>query len=576
MTLLAAGSHLSMDQFTALFLSLAVLLAAARALGELARYLNQPAVLGEIIAGILLGPTILGKLAPVWQQWLFPDDPGLGTVMEGITSLAIALFLLVAGMEVDLSSIWRQGKTALVVSFVGTAFPFAVGGLAAGLLPGSLMGMGADAQRLTFVLFFATAISISALPVIARTLMDLNLYRTDLGMVTIAAAVFNDLAGWIIFALIMGLMTGGHGAGPGIGHTLWLTLGFVAGMLTLGRWLIHKSIPWAQAHLSWPGGVIGAALTLTLAGAAFTNAIGIHAIFGAFIVGVALGDSSHLREQTRATIHQFVSFFFAPIFFASIGLKVDFISHFSPLLVLLVLLVACVGKILGCGYAAIRTGMDKREAWALGFALNSRGAMEIILGILGLQAGLINEPLFVALVIMALVTSLISGPAMQRILRRPKPRRFTDFLHPKAFLPALPAADRPSAIAHLAATLAPLVNLPAALIEERVNQREQLLATGLPNGIAVPHARFDGLANPVVAIALSKPGIDFDSADGEPAHVVFFILTPMHDSGAQLEILADIARTFSRPDSGNHALQATSYTEFLALLRSHIDSPPSH
>jgi mannitol/fructose-specific phosphotransferase system IIA component (Ntr-type) len=398
--------------------------------------------------------------------------------------------------------------------------------------------------------------------------MDLNLYRSDLGMLVVAAAVFNDLVGWIIFAVILGMLGTGAAHTLSIGQTIWLTLGFAFGMLTVGRWLIHRALPWVQAHLSWPGGVLGFALSLALVSAAFTEWIGIHAIFGAFLAGVALGDSRHLRERTRATIEQFVSFIFAPLFFASIGLKVNFVTHFDPLLVVTVLVIATLGKVLGCGVAGRMSGLARREAWALGFGMNARGAMEIILGLLALKYGMIGERLFVALVVMALVTSLLSGPLMQRVLHLKKTRRFTDFLTPRTFANHLNARSRLEAIAELADAAAGGTGLDPSDIRDGVLIREQLMATGIGNGLAVPHARLRGLAAPVVTVGLSTAGIDFDAPDGTPAHVIFLILTPVHDDGAQLEILADIATTFKVKEIREQAVNAATFLEFLALVRS--------
>jgi Kef-type K+ transport system membrane component KefB len=519
------------------------------------------------MAGVLWGPTIFGALAPVWSAFLFPRQGGGALALDGLMTLAITLFLLVAGLEVDLSSIWRQGKTAINVGIAGIIGPFAVGFAAAWFFP-RLMGRETGADPLIFALFMATALSITALPVIAKTLMDLNLYRSDLGMLVVAAAVFNDLVGWIIFAVILGMLGTGAAHTLSIGQTIWLTLGFAFGMLTVGRWLIHRALPWVQAHLSWPGGVLGFALSLALVSAAFTEWIGIHAIFGAFLAGVALGDSRHLRERTRATIEQFVSFIFAPLFFASIGLKVNFVTHFDPLLVVTVLVIATLGKVLGCGVAGRMSGLARREAWALGFGMNARGAMEIILGLLALKYGMIGERLFVALVVMALVTSLLSGPLMQRVLHLKKTRRFTDFLTPRTFANHLNARSRLEAIAELADAAAGGTGLDPSDIRDGVLIREQLMATGIGNGLAVPHARLRGLAAPVVTVGLSTAGIDFDAPDGTPAHVIFLILTPVHDDGAQLEILADIATTFKVKEIREQAVNAATFLEFLALVRS--------
>jgi Kef-type K+ transport system membrane component KefB/mannitol/fructose-specific phosphotransferase system IIA component len=558
---------LTHSEITAMFLALGVLLASARILGEAARRFNQPAVLGEILAGILLGPTVFGALAPAWSAFLFPRSGGVALAVDGLMTLAITLFLLVAGLEVDLSSIWRQGKLAINVGVAGIVVPFAVGFGAAWLAP-QMMGIEAGADPMLFALFMATALSISALPVIAKTLMDLNLYRSDLGMLVVAAAVFNDLVGWIVFAVILGLLGTGPAHALSIGQTIGLTLCFALFMLTVARWLINRALPWIHAHASWPGGVLGFALSLALVAAAFTEWIGIHAIFGAFLAGVALGDSKHLRERTRATIEQFVSFIFAPLFFAGIGLKVDFVAQFDLPLVVAVLVIATLGKVLGCGLAGRLSGLGRRESWALGFSMNARGAMEIILGLLALKYGLIGERLFVALVIMALVTSLMSGPLLQKVLRLKKPRRFTDYLSARTFVNHLRTCTRAEVIAELAKTAAEVAGLEPVDVIDGVMIREEIMATGLGHGLAVPHARLRGLERPVVAVGLSAAGIDFDAPDGRPAQLIFLLLTPVHDDGAHLELLADIATVFKGEEIRKRASQVSGFTEFLALVRS--------
>jgi Kef-type K+ transport system membrane component KefB len=411
-------SQLSHHEITLIFLSLGVLLALARVLGEVTQWLGQPAVVGEILAGVLLGPTVLGRISPQTLEFLFPTTGHVPVVLSGFTTVAIALFLLGAGMEVELSTVWRLGRVALAVTIAGFVAPFTLGFTAAWLAPQAL-GCETDADPRIFALFMAAALSISALPVIVKTLMDLGLLKSDLGVIVVAAAVGIDLVVWLIFAVILGLI-----GSPGAGNhsattTIVLTLVFAAFMLTIGRWGIRRLVPWVQAKTSFPGGILGLAMSLALLAAALTEWIGIHAVFGSFLVGVAIGDSPELKEQTRTTILDFVSFIFAPIFFATIGLRTDFIGRFYPEVVISVLVIACLGKILGCGLAARWAGMPPRTAWSIGFAMNARGAMEIILGTLALEAGLIRERMFVALVVMALVTSMMSGPAIRRLLGKP-------------------------------------------------------------------------------------------------------------------------------------------------------------
>lgn len=558
-------SRLTPHDITTLFLALGTMLLAARVCAELAKRLHQPSVLGEIVAGVLLGPTVLGRIAPGLTGHLFPREGGSALFLDGFGTVAAALFLLVAGMEVELGRVWRQGKAAISVSFWGIVIPFALGFAAAWVAPRAL-GSDAHADRLIFSLFFATALSISSLPVIARTLIDLNLFRTDIGMVIIAAAIVQDLVGWIIFAVILGLMGSSGGHGLPIGATIALTLGFALVMLTVVRWLIHRALPWIQAHASWPAGVLGFALCIALFGAAFTEWIGVHAIFGTFMAGVAIGDSPHLRERTRATIDQFISFIFAPLFFASVGLKVDFVADFDPVLVGTVLVIASAGKILGAGLGAKLSGMGSREAWSIGYGMNARGAMEIVLGLLALEAGVIRERMFVALVVMALVTSMMSGPLIQRAMGRSKGYQLRDFLSARGFVAELRAGTRDAAIRELAQAVAPATSLPVDGLARAVLERERIVASGLAGGLAMPNARLDDIVQPVVAIGLSRQGLDFDAPDGGQAHIVCLVLIPGSDPDAQWGIMAEVGRTFASDEVRDRVQHVTSYTELLAAL----------
>lgn len=560
-------SHLAPHELLTLFLALGVLLGAARLLGQIAQWLHQPAILGEMLAGIVLGPTVLGHCAPRAFEALFPATGPNAVALDAITNLAIVLFLLVAGMEVDLSTIWRQGLVAFKVGLGSVIVPFGLGLTAAWTAP-QLLGRTSDADPVIFALFFGTAMSISALPVIIKTLFDLDMYRTDLGMIVVSAAVLNDVLGWTVFAVILGMLEGPHSDRFSPAVTIGLTLVFAGLVLTVGRWLNHKLLPYLQAYTPSPSGVLGYAMTLALLGAALTEWIGIHAIFGSFLVGIAIGDSSHLRERTRFIIDQFVSFIFAPVFFASIGLKVNFVDHFHWPLVLTVLLIACAGKLIGALLGAKWSRIPPREAWALGFAMNARGAMEIILGLLALQARLIDDRLFVALIVTAIATSAVSGPAMQRILGHRRPRRLLQAFSPRLFLRDLPAQTRREAIHELTRVACEKAGLDVSAVEFAAWEREKTVATGIGNGVALPHARVAGLAEPLVAVGLSEAGIDFDSPDGEPAHAIFLILTPRDDRDAQLQIAAELARTFRDRRMLDLVLRSANYTEFLAVMKS--------
>jgi mannitol/fructose-specific phosphotransferase system IIA component (Ntr-type) len=219
--------------------------------------------------------------------------------------------------------------------------------------------------------------------------------------------------------------------------------------------------------------------------------------------------------------------------------------------------------------------VERREALAVGFAMNARGAMEIILGLLALQAGVIGERLFVSLVVMALFTSVISGPLIRWALKLSRTRGLRDYMSSRVFIPDLRAADRKTAIRELVQAAASVTGLSANEIERRVLRREELMPTGIGSRIAIPHARIPGLTAPIVGLGLTRSGIDFDAPDGEPAQLVFLVLAPPHDDGAQVSILADISRRFSSPEARKSALQVENFTQMLALLKMHTDRPGS-
>jgi mannitol/fructose-specific phosphotransferase system IIA component (Ntr-type) len=359
----------------------------------------------------------------------------------------------------------------------------------------------------------------------------------------------------------------GSTVGESVKHTIIRVVLFVGITLTLGRWLIDKILPVLQAHTTWPGGVIGFIFTLTMAGAAFTEYAGIHAVFGAFVVGIAVGESGHLRKRTSQHIHQIVTNVFAPFFFASIGLRTNFVSNFHLGLTATVIAVACVGKLVGAGWGARLGGMDRTSSLAVGLAMNARGAMEIILGILALQAGLIRENMFVAMVVMALLTSLVSAPAIHFLIARRRTLTLKDTVEARLFLPGLKATTRMGALGEMCEVAAEVAsNAPERLLR-LVSEREQVLSSGWENELAVPNARVNGLGRPLVVVAKSS-GIDFDARDGKPARLIILILTG--DNQSQRDLLGDASELFSNREAVERAVKATSFLELVAALNAPV------
>jgi Kef-type K+ transport system membrane component KefB len=396
-------------QLLIFLLALAVLLGAACVLGAIATRLGWPAVVGEIAAGILVGKTVLGRCWPEAFAWLFRDGPA-ATMLNGYKALAIVLLMVVAGLEMNTGAMRRIGKALAWTAVLGAAIPFGLGYALGLLVPDAYL---ADpSQRTLLAVFLGIALAISALPVITRTLIDLGLLKTEFGALVLSVAVLNDIVGWVCFSALVGAMTSGSIHGGAILFAVGVTTGCLGLALVIVRPVADR---WLRATSG--EGALSIVLVLALLAATATELLGLHAVFGGFLVGLAIGGSANLPAQARRVLEIAVTRLFTPVFFAAMALRYDFIRQFDPGLVLAMTAVAIVSKVVGSALGARLGGVAAPEALAIGFGLSSRGAMEIILATLALEAKIIGEPMFVALVLMALITSIIAGPMIRRLLR---------------------------------------------------------------------------------------------------------------------------------------------------------------
>jgi Kef-type K+ transport system membrane component KefB len=409
-------NHLQLHAF---FVQIALMLTVAWLFGYLMKKFSQPVVLGELIGGIVLGPTLLGKVYPGAYANLFPTDSTITTSIDALLKVGMLFFMFAAGLEINLIHFRQYKLTIASTSLFGGALPFALGFGMVLLFP-ELWGQ--NDRPLLLALFIGTALSISALPVIARILIDLNLIATKTGMTIMASAMINDLIGWSLFAVILHNLGQDHLAGS-ILSPLVMIIVFGAFILGIGRWLVQPFLRYIDFFKDWPGGLLIFISVLVMLAAAGAEKIGIHAIFGAFLVGIAMGQNqgqgkfSEQEKHIYSIIQLFALNFFAPLYFVSVGLKVNFFSQFDGVLVLVVVLIACLGKILGASLGARLGGMRWREALSVGVGLNARGAIEIILASVALEHQLIDQRIFVALVVMALATSIISGSLLKYLVK---------------------------------------------------------------------------------------------------------------------------------------------------------------
>jgi Kef-type K+ transport system membrane component KefB len=383
--------------------------------GRLAVLVRQPPLLGELLAGVILGPTVLGAIAPGVFGMLFPAVGPAAEARDGILTLGMLFFLFVAGLEVNLASLRGSGRAIVLTSVASVAVPFALGFGAVHAWPSLWLGTAAPRDVTTLALFAGTALSISALPVIARMLIDLDLMGDRLGGMIMASATVADVAGWMLFALVISRVRGTDAPLSGA-----IGLGAMLGALVLVwaacRWACLPLLRRLQ-HMNAGPAFLGAIGVTLVSAAAVAEATGSHAILGAFVAGLAVGSGLGPREGNRAhdAVYQFAVSIFAPLYFVSVGLRVDLASHFDPSLVVVVLGLAVAGKLAGAWLGGRLAGLARREALAVGFGLNARGAMEMILASVALEQHVIDERLFVALVVMAVATSALGPPVLRRL-----------------------------------------------------------------------------------------------------------------------------------------------------------------
>ncbi|TGY34822.1 cation:proton antiporter [Stenotrophomonas maltophilia] len=391
-------------------LQLLVLLLVAKGTGWLFRRLGQPGVIGEMAAGLMMGPLVLGALLPQVHGVLFPPA-SLGS-LGLLSQLGVLMFLLVAGAELDLGGLRGRRRFAFVVSHAGIAVPFVLGVLLALWLydahaPGGVGFTG-------FALFVGVSLSITAFPVLLRILADRGMTGTPLGQTAIACAALGDATAWCLLALIVAAAQA-QGWVPAT-INLVCVVAFVALMLGVLR-------PWFSRRTIAPGlegRWLLIMLLMALGCALVTEILGIHALFGAFAAGVAVSGNATLRHTVATRVEPFAVTLLLPLFFAMTGLRMraDALQASDLLLCLVVIAVATLGKLIGTWSAARSAGMGNHEAWRLGALMNTRGLMELIVLNLGYELGFLGDRLFAVLVIMALVTTAMTGPLLSAMDRR--------------------------------------------------------------------------------------------------------------------------------------------------------------
>ncbi len=386
------------------------LLLVSRLLADLMKRLGQAAVIGELLAGVVLGPSVLGHLLPSVYALLFPPDPVAAHLLEALAWVGVITLLLYIGLETDLGILSGMGRTAAVVSVFGMVIPFGCG-LALGFaMPQQYLV--APHQRLIFALFMAVAVAISAVPVIAKILLDLGLMRRDLGMLILAAGIIDDTTGWLMLSIVAGLAERGDLRLKSFAVLLAAASAFIAFCCFAGHRLVTSLLRWIDDRTYIEHAKFSAMIVIALACAVITQAIGIHAVFGAYIAGVMMAGSARIRKSDRAELEASALGFLAPLFFAYSGLKTDLSTLRNPLVFGVILAIAIAAKFVGCGIGGMLGRLKWRESLAVAIGMNARGGMEILVALIGLSLGILTPQIYTAIIGVAVVTSLMTPPLL--------------------------------------------------------------------------------------------------------------------------------------------------------------------
>ena len=399
----------------ALFLAqIVLLLLVGRLIGEAMQRIGQAAIMGQLIAGILLGPSLFGAIWPEAQRAVFAANPQQQGMIDGVSQLGILMLLLLTGMETDLRLVKQARRAAIGVSVAGIVVPFACGFALGEVLPTAMLPK--PDQRIVTSLFLGTALSIASLKIVAMVVREMGFMRRKVGMALIASAIIDDTVGWVIISITLGLAFHGQVDALALGQSVLGTAIFLVASFTLGRRLVFGIIRWTNDNFVSEVPVVTAILVIMGTMALITHLIGVHTVLGAFVAGVLVGELPILTRRIDEQLRGLVVALFMPIFFSLAGLHADLtILGDSTLLFLTIglILIASLGKFAGAFLGGTLGGLSARECLALGCGMNARGSTEVIVATIGLSMGALSQDLFTMIVAMAVVTTMAMPPTLR-------------------------------------------------------------------------------------------------------------------------------------------------------------------
>jgi Kef-type K+ transport system membrane component KefB/nucleotide-binding universal stress UspA family protein len=574
-----------------------LLLLVGRVLGEGMQRLGQPALMGNLLAGLVLGPSLFGWIWPEAQKFIFPPDPAQRGMIDGLSQIGILMLLLLTGMETDLKLVSRMKGAAISISLAGIALPFACGFGLGQVLPDSLLPHMAGG-RLVPSLFLGTALSISSIKIVAMVVREMHFTRRNLGQIIISTAIMEDTIGWVIIAITFGIAGAGRVDAWGLAKTVGGVALFLVFCFTMGRWLVFSIIRWVNDTFRSEFPVITAILVIMGAMALMTQLLGVRTVLGAFMAGVLIGQSPILTDHIQQQLRGLISAFFMPIFFGLSGLAADLTILKSGTLALLtvgLVVIASIGKFSGAFVGSAIGGLGWRERIALGCAMNARGSTEVIVASIGLAMGALTQNLYTMIVTMAMLTTLAMPPMLRRALKdlpmdeterkRVERERLDEkgfVSHLERLLLAVDASPVGRAAARLAGLLAGGLGMPVTILklDKDLRKEDEAAAMPRPSPVAesidqgIAQQRQDSVTQEVKAGAkVSAEKVKEDEAEADPEKVHLTTKEPVESAA---DVVRDEARkgydllfigmAQSRDQSGNIAPQ-------IADLVSGFDGP---
>jgi Kef-type K+ transport system membrane component KefB/nucleotide-binding universal stress UspA family protein len=414
----SAGNGLGGTKEIVLIAEVVLLLFVGRGLGEIMQRIGQPAVIGNLLAGLILGPSLFGWLWPDAHRLIFPSTPETKSLITGLSDMGVLMLLLLTGMETDLKLVRKVGMPAIAVTAAGVAVPFVLGFSAGHVLPASILPT--QGSRLVASLFLGTALSISSIKIVAMVVREMKFMRRNLGQIIVASAIMEDTVGWVIISITLGIAGAGGFAPGSLAKTVIGTAVFLIVSYTIGRKLVFWLIRWVNDTFVSDYAVVTAILIVMCLMALTTQAIGVNTVLGAFVAGVLVGESPMLSDHIQNQLRGFITAFMMPIFFGMSGLSADLTILRDPHLALLtagLIAIASLGKFAGAFVGGQVSGLSSRESLALGCGMNARGSTEVIVASIGLTMGALTQNLYTMIVTMAVITTMAMPPMLRWALR---------------------------------------------------------------------------------------------------------------------------------------------------------------